>query len=144
MKMFGKKATRPNHMQSRKIYQGLGLAIWLCGSMIAVHAETVLQPIKKLSQAEYNTKIQHYTDQVNGSKSILDAEGTTASAQEQTQAFCTRLNAYHQILKLSQENPELEMANQMQFVAQHYLQQQRDSMQASGLNESAFCTSKDK
>ena len=59
MKMFGKKAMRPNHMQSRKIYQGLGLAIWLCGSMVAVHAETVLQPIKKLSQTEYNTKIQH-------------------------------------------------------------------------------------
>ncbi|OTG79734.1 hypothetical protein B9T33_11390 [Acinetobacter sp. ANC 5054] len=130
-------------MQSRKIFQNCWFTL-LCSAAAIAHAETVQLSVQKLSQAEYNQKIQQYTDQVNLSKTILDAEGSSATAQEQTQAFCTRLNAYRQILKISQENATLEMANLMQFAAQHYLQQQQESLQSSGLNESAFCSTDSK
>jgi hypothetical protein len=82
-----------------------------------------------------------YTEQINSTKAILDDPASTATGQQQTQAFCLRLNAYRQILEISQQNSALEMANLMRVASQHYLQQQQQSMQSSGLNESAFCSS---
>lgn len=95
----------------------------------------------QLTQAEYNAQIHTYTEQINSTKAILDDPTSTATGQQQTQAFCLRLNAYRQILEISQQNSALEMANLMRVASQHYLQQQQQSMQSSGLNESAFCSS---
>ncbi|MCL6233892.1 hypothetical protein M5F03_01715 [Acinetobacter sp. ANC 5579] len=96
---------------------------------------------RQLTQAEYNAQIKAYTEQINSTKAILDDPASTATGQQQNQAFCLRLNAYRQILEISQQNLALEMANLMQVASQHYLQQQLQSMQSSGLNESAFCSS---
>ena len=95
----------------------------------------------QLTQAEYNAQIHTYTEQINSTKAILDDPTSTATGQQQTQAFCLRLNAYRQILEISQQNSALEMANLMRVASQHYLLQQQQSMQSSGLNESAFCSS---
>ncbi|MCL6238809.1 MULTISPECIES: hypothetical protein [Acinetobacter] len=94
----------------------------------------------QLTQTEYNAQIKAYTEQINSTKAILDDPASTATVQQQTQAFCLRLNAYRQILEISQQNSALEMANLMRVASQHYLQQQQQSMQSSGLNESAFCS----
>ena len=106
-----------------------------------IHANVNEAFTPQLTQAEYNAKIQAYTEQINSTKAILDDPASTATGQKQTQAFCLRLNAYRQILEISQQNSALEMANLMQVASQHYLQQQQQSMQSSGLNESAFCSS---
>ncbi|WP_257224352.1 MULTISPECIES: hypothetical protein [unclassified Acinetobacter] len=106
-----------------------------------IHANVNEAFTPQLTQAEYNAQIQAYTEQINSTKAILDDPASTATGQQQTQAFCLRLNAYRQILEISQQNSALEMANLMQVASQHYLQQQQQSMQSSGLNESAFCSS---
>ena len=106
-----------------------------------IHANVNEAVTPQLTQAEYNAQIQAYTEQINSTKAILDDPASTATGQQQTQAFCLRLNAYRQILEISQQNSALEMANLMQVASQHYLQQQQQSMQSSGLNESAFCSS---
>ncbi|OBX27891.1 hypothetical protein [Acinetobacter gandensis] len=107
----------------------------------ATHAnESVLLPIRLLSQTDFDHQIELYTAQINETKLILDVEDSTVSPEQQTKAFCTRLNAYQRILEISQENAALNMAGIMQTVAERYLQQQQESMQSSGLNESAFCS----
>ncbi|WP_257229306.1 MULTISPECIES: hypothetical protein [unclassified Acinetobacter] len=108
-------------------------------SLLYANVKETVTP--QLTQAEYNAQIQAYTEQINSTKAILDDPASTATGQQQTQAFCLRLNAYRQILEISQQNSALEMANLMRVASQHYLQQQQQSMQSSGLNESAFCSS---
>lgn len=108
-------------------------------SLLYANVKEAVTP--QLTQAEYNAQIQAYTEQINSTKAILDDPASTATGQQQTQAFCLRLNAYRQILEISQQNSALEMANLMRVASQHYLQQQQQSMQSSGLNESAFCSS---
>lgn len=108
-------------------------------SLLYANVKEAVTP--QLTQAEYNAQIQAYTEQINSTKAILDDPASTATGQQQTQAFCLRLNAYRQILEISQQNSALEMANLMRVASQHYLQQQQQSVQSSGLNESAFCSS---
>lgn len=108
-------------------------------SLLYANVKEAVTP--QLTQAEYNAQIQAYTEQINSTKAILDDPASTATGQQLTQAFCLRLNAYRQILEISQQNSALEMANLMRVASQHYLQQQQQSMRSSGLNESAFCSS---
>ena len=129
-------------MHSRMMYKASSIFL-VCLSFMygATYAnESVLQPIRLLSQADFDHQIELYTAQINETKLILDAEDSTASPEQQTKAFCTRLHAYQRILQISQENAELNMAGIMKMVAGRYLQQQQESMQSSGLNESAFCS----
>ena len=129
-------------MHSRMMYKAFSiLLVWLSFMYGATYAnESVLQPIQLLSQADFDHQIELYTAQINETKLILDAEDSTASPEQQTKAFCTRLHAYQRILQISQENAALNMAGIMKMVAGRYLQQQQESMQSSGLNESAFCS----
>ena len=129
-------------MHSRMMYKASSILL-VCFSFMqgATYAnESVLQPIRLLSQTDFDHQIELYTAQINETKLILDVEDSTVSPEQQTKAFCTRLHAYQRILEISQENAALNMAGIMQTVAERYLQQQQESMQSSGLNESAFCS----
>lgn len=94
---------------------------------------------QKLMQSEYDQKIDQYTAQVNASKKILDEPNSQVDANLQKQAFCSRLDAYQQIEKISKNNIELENANIMLMIANHFLQNQRQSLHDSGMTENVFC-----
>ena len=93
----------------------------------------------KLNQAQYNTRMQYYTDQVKASKAILDVENSSADAKQQKQALCTRIQAYQNITKWSQVNIQLESANMMIWVADQFLQRQKESMEQSGMTLDQLC-----
>lgn len=102
----------------------------------------VASEVAKLTQAEYDHQIQQYTDQVNATKAVLDDPDSHADTVEQRKAFCARLEAYQSILKISQQNNQLENANMMLMIANRFLTQQQESLADSGMNSSAFCGSK--
>lgn len=102
------------------------------------------QPSSKLTQEQYNQRIQQYTNQVNATKPILDDENVKIDATEQGKAFCSRIDAYQEIAKLSQDNIGLETANMMLMIAENFLDRQRQSIEQSGMTLDVFCAKKAK
>lgn len=97
---------------------------------------------QKLTQEQYDQRIQTYTDQVNETKHILDEEHSTITAIEQHQAFCSRLDAYQAIARISKENLELNTANMMLMIANNFLDRQKQSIEQSGMTLERFCSIK--
>ncbi|MCX5467401.1 hypothetical protein [Acinetobacter nematophilus] len=107
------------------------------GLMTSVFAEDKQQ---KLTQDEYNQRIQKYTAQVNATKQILDDEVMEdQDPNQQRKAFCSRLEAYQGIAQISQENLQLDTANMMLMIAHDFLDRQKQSMQVSGAVLEKFC-----
>ncbi|WP_288499237.1 hypothetical protein [uncultured Acinetobacter sp.] len=107
------------------------------GLMTSVFAKDQTQ---KLTQDEYNQRIQNYTAQVNATKQILDDEiMENQDADQQRKAFCSRLEAYQGISQISQENLQLDTANMMLMIANDFLDRQKQSMQISGVALEKFC-----
>lgn len=102
------------------------------------------QMTQKLTQDEYNRKIQEYTDQVNATKLILDEPDAVTDAKQQKEAFCSRLEAYQNISMISKENIQLDTANMMFVIANNFLERQKQSFEASGMTSSVFCSSNGK
>ena len=124
--------------------------LFFAGMLQSLGAETVTTQAEQstvpetsnlLSQQQYDQLIQQYTDQVNATKQILDNEAVVQDPQALRQAFCTRMQAYHQIQAISKQNPQLDGASTMLLVAAHFLDRQQQSMQASGMTEQVFCKS---
>lgn len=97
---------------------------------------------QKLTQEQYDQRIQTYTDQVNETKHILDEAHSTITAIEQHQAFCSRLDAYQAIARISIENLELNTANMMLMIANNFLDRQKQSIEQSGMTLERFCSIK--
>ncbi|MFW2081040.1 hypothetical protein ACNPQK_08690 [Acinetobacter guillouiae] len=97
---------------------------------------------QKLTQEQYDQRIQTYTDQVNETKHILDEAHSTITAIEQHQAFCSRLDAYQAIARISKENLELDTANMMLVIANNFLDRQKQSIEQSGMTFERFCSIK--
>ena len=95
-----------------------------------------------LPQQDYDRQIQHYTQLIQKTKAILDEPDSAADADAQSQAFCDRLNAYQQIVKLSQENLKLDLAPMMLKISQAYLEKQQQSLSSSGMTAGVFCAGK--
>ncbi|WP_151961148.1 hypothetical protein [Acinetobacter bereziniae] len=107
------------------------------GLMTSVFAKDQTQ---KLTQDEYNQRIQNYTAQVNATKQILDDEIMgNQDADQQRKAFCSRLEAYQGNAQISQENLQLDTANMMLMIANDFLDRQKQSMQISGVALEKFC-----
>lgn len=100
------------------------------------------QMTQKLTQDEYNKKIQEYTDQVNATKLVLDEPNSTTDAKQQKEAFCSRLEAYQNIALISKENIQLDTANMMFIIANNFLDRQKQSLEASGMTSDVFCSVK--
>ena len=100
------------------------------------------QTTQKLTQDEYNKKIQEYTDQVNATKLILDEPNSVTDTKQQKEAFCSRLEAYQKISMISKENIQLETANMMFVIANNFLDRQKQSLEASGMTSEVFCSVK--
>ncbi|NHC05102.1 hypothetical protein G9F31_15355 [Acinetobacter sp. 187] len=92
-----------------------------------------------LSEHELHQKLQGYIDRVNQTKAVLDDAVIEPSVKEQQQALCQRIDAYQNIVKLSNEYPEFESASVMKIAALHYLKRQKESFDGSALNQKAFC-----
>ncbi|AMW78925.1 hypothetical protein AMD27_08570 [Acinetobacter sp. TGL-Y2] len=88
----------------------------------------------------FDLKLQQYIDVVNHTKTVLDDPNATPTALEQKQALCMRIQAYKNIVQLSQDNLDLDSARLMNQVAQVFLERQRTSFQDSGVNVAIFCT----
>lgn len=113
------------------------LVMIFIGLMSSAFAENKQQ---KLTQDEYNQRIQTYTAQVNATKQILDDEVTEEQdPNQQRKAFCSRLEAYRGIAQISQENLQLDTANMMLMIANDFLDRQKQSMQVSGAVLEKFC-----
>lgn len=100
------------------------------------------QMTQKLTQDEYNKKIQEYTDQVNATKLVLDEPNSMTDAKQQKEAFCSRLEAYQNIALISKENIQLDTANMMFMIANNFLDRQKQSLEASGMTSDVFCSVK--
>ena len=92
-----------------------------------------------LTQQQFDQKLDEYTEIVNQSKKVLDGEQKNTDAEVQKKAFCSRLDAYENILRLSKENHQLENAYLMGVIAERYLSRQKQSMNSSGMTERFFC-----
>lgn len=115
------------------------LAILMIFGSVYSYADQITQ---KLTQDEYNNKIQEYTDQVNATKLILDEPNSTTDAKQQKEAFCSRLAAYQKISMISKENIQLDTANMMFIIANNFLDRQKQSLEASGMTSDVFCSVK--
>lgn len=115
------------------------LAILMIFGSVYSYADQITQ---KLTQDEYNKKIQEYTDQVNATKLILDEPNSTTDAKQQKEAFCSRLEAYQKISMISKENIQLDTANMMFIIANNFLDRQKQSLEASGMTSDVFCSVK--
>ena len=115
------------------------LAILMIFGSAYSYADQITQ---KLTQDEYNKKIQEYTDQVNATKLILDEPNSSTDAKQQKEAFCSRLAAYQKISMISKENIQLDTANMMFIIANNFLDRQKQSLEASGMTSDVFCSVK--
>lgn len=113
---------------------------WMLISAFILSVVSANAATQALSEDDFNQQIQQYIDIVNQTKTILDDPDTLASIEAQQQALCQRIHAYQDIVKLSNEYPKFENAMLMKWVAQHYLERQKVSLQSSGLNEGAICS----
>ena len=114
------------------------IVLGLCGAVLSVQCVAESHS-KTLSQAQFDQRIQMYTDQVNATKHILDEENVTVDATEQRRAFCSRLEAYQEIAELAQQNIGLDTANMMLIIANNFLDRQKQSMAQSGMTVGVFC-----
>lgn len=89
----------------------------------------------------FDEKLQAYIDVVNQTKTVLDDPNATPTALEQKQALCMRIQAYKNIVQLSQDHLELNSARVMHQVAQTFLERQDQSFKASAMSEQIFCAS---
>ena len=87
----------------------------------------------------FDEKLQAHIDVVNQTKTVLDDPNATPTALEQKQALCMRIQAYKNIVQLSQDRLQLNSARVMDQVAQAYLERQHKSFNASAMNEQVFC-----
>lgn len=87
----------------------------------------------------FDLKLQQYIGVVNHTKTVLDDPNATPTALEQKQALCSRIQAYKNIVQLSQDHLELNSARLMHQVAEAYLERQHKSFNASAMNEQVFC-----
>ena len=94
---------------------------------------------ERISFEAFNQQLQSYIDTVNQTKLILDGETSTADAKTQQQALCQRIQAYQDIVKLTQSYPEFENALLMKMLAERYLAKQQASFTETGWNQSHFC-----
>lgn len=108
------------------------LSILMC-CLVPTWANTVHQ------NPAFDLKLQQYIDVVNHTKTVLDDPNATPTALEQKQALCMRIQAYKNIVQLSQENLELDSARLMHQVAQAYLERQHKSFSAAAMSEQVFC-----
>lgn len=120
--------------KSAKLSQVSLLSILMCCSVLA-RSNTAHQ-----SHA-FDLKFQQYVDVVNQTKTVLDDPKATPTASEQKKALCMRIQAYKNIVQLSQENLELDSARLMSQVAQAFLERQDQSFKASAMSEQIFCAS---
>ena len=113
----------------------------LCGFVLSL--QCFAEPnLVKMSQEQFNQSIQKYTDQVNATKHILDEENAQIEPKEQSKAFCSRLNAYQNIARISKGNLELDTAKMMLIIANNFLDRQKQSLEQSGISLDTFCTNK--
>ena len=92
-----------------------------------------------LTQQQFDQKLDEYTEIVNESKKVLDGEQKDTDTSVQKKAFCNRLDAYENILRLSKENPKLDGAYLMGVIAERYLTRQKQSMTSAGMTDRFFC-----
>jgi hypothetical protein len=123
------------------------LSATIASAQLHVNVDRKLQPesnvitsTEQLSQQQYDEKIEAYISEVNETKLILDeAEPASIRADEQKQALCKRIRAYRNIFNLSEQNPSLDTATTMKYVAQAFLSRQKQSFESAGMTESYFC-----
>jgi hypothetical protein len=92
-----------------------------------------------LTQQNYDAQIQHYLDVIKATKPILDDPKSTADASAKSEAFCQRIDAYQRIVKLSEDNSQLDMASIMHMAAKNFLDRQQQSLTKSGMTTGAMC-----
>lgn len=128
MKMYGKKA-----MKLKGFY--------VCMMICVVWPFTQLARAEQLTQQSYDQQMQYYLDVIKASKPILDDPTSTADTTARSQAFCQRIDAYQNIVKLSEENNQLDMASVMHMAAKNFLDRQQQSLTKSGMTTAAMCKS---
>ena len=64
---------------------------------------TIQHAVNGLTQTQYQDLLNQYTQIVNDSKTVLDDPASSATAQQQKQAFCARYHAYKNIAEISKE-----------------------------------------
>lgn len=118
--------------KSARLSRLILLSILICFS-VSTWANTVHQ------NPAFDLKLQQYIDVVNHTKTVLDDPNATPTALEQKQALCRRIQAYKNIVQLSQDHLELNSARLMSQVAQTFLERQDQSFKASAMSEQVFC-----
>lgn len=106
--------------------------------MLMVFSSSTLMA-QQYSAEEYNQKLNQYIAIVNSTKTVLDNPEVHASAEEQKKALCQRIEAYKNIVKISQANAQYENAPVMKLISQSFLDKQKASFEHSGVNEASFC-----
>ena len=96
----------------------------------------------QLSQNQYDELIDQYTTQILASKEIIDNPASTADNETKTKVFCQRLEAYEKIKSLSEENLNLDLAQQMLMASNLFLDKQKQSLLSSGVSDKFFCQNK--
>ena len=84
-------------------------------------------------------KLEQYIAVVNDTKQVLDDPDAMANVQQQKYALCQRIQAYQDILQLTEQHPKMENAAVMKVIAQNYLTQQQQNFENSAMNQQAFC-----
>lgn len=107
--------------------------------MIVMSNLSYAELVQKLSQTQYDQRLQQYTVQINETKKVLDDPSAKSDAATQKHAFCTRLKVYQQIADMSQANIKLGGANIMLMAANSFLERQKQSFTDSGMTEQVFC-----
>ena len=120
-------------------FSSLSFSLQAAETATAKPASDAIQHHSHLSQQEYQVLLNQYTQVVNDSKRVLDDPASQATASEQKQAFCARYQAYKNIADISERNLDLYPASVMLMVANRYLEQQHNSLTASGMTEQVFC-----
>lgn len=148
MKMFGKQNLnfKSRFFQSECFQQRSGGLLII--AMLFVHATTGVQAVVSptvvntsfaVSSLAYPQQLNYWVQQVNATKAILDDVDVHPTAQQQKQALCQRIQAYQQIVQLTQQYPDAENAALLVSIAQLFLQRQQQSLQQSGMHISTFC-----
>ena len=137
MKMYGKQ---------NLIYRIYKLLILIWAAMkTPTLVLMVLGLVPSFSSAERlnliipENKLEQYIAVVNDTKQVLDDPDAMANVQQQKYALCQRIQAYQDILQLTEQHPKMENAAVMKVIAQNYLTQQQQSFENSAMNQQAFC-----
>lgn len=95
----------------------------------------------KLTQDQFTENLKSYSDILKDANQKYDKASIEKKEKELLFHYCRRLDIYHKVLKMVQDNPQLTGASGVEITIKDTLNQHNAVMKEAGISEMYLCDS---